>query len=1633
MNASFDALIARYRFQADTESQKGQYFERLCRMYLLHDPVQSKEYEEVWLYKDWAEKYDQPRNDPGIDLVARLRGSDELCAVQCKLYKENHHIRRQDLDKFFSWTGTHTFARRLVIDTTLHDWGTNAKKLLETDQLIPTTRLSYHDLAASTLDWNALDRGEPIHPEQKTLHPYQTEAIQAVLDGFKTHDRGKLIMACGTGKTLVSLKIAERMMSSSGFYGGQVLFLTPSLALASQTIKAWALDNDHTIRMRPFAVCSDVTVGRTKGDADDLADLDRHDLPFPSTTSAERLIKDMARGSKSRANLMTVIFATYHSIDVIIQAQANHGLGIFDLVICDEAHRTTGVTAAGDPDSAFVKVHSDDLKARRRLYMTATPRLYKQPAKERARAAEAVVWSMDDEAQFGPALYRFNFAKAVTAGHLADYKVLVLAVNDGTISSELKAFLSTGHKIKLDDASKLAGCYRALANLDGRTDRPLRRAVAFCSTIKNSKSLRDAFPDLAADYLANTVADVTDAADSQGAPLQLETEHVDGRDSAGRRARCLNWLERGGDEESLRVLTNARCLSEGVDVPALDAVIFMHPRKSLVDVVQAVGRVMRKAPGKAMGYIILPVVVRSDMPPDKALQSDKDYDVVWQTLNALRAHDDRLDAEINRISLGGESDRLEVIGIGESGTYEDTDDADLTTRKVATQLSLIPEFAKALMVKVVEKCGTRDYWEDWAKDVGKIAHTHITRLTTILAEPDTPERHAFDGFLAELRDDLNDQVSEDEAIEMLAQHLITRPVFETLFTDYSFMGENPISRALGQVIDNLPGLEIEAETLAGFYDSVAMRAQGITDARARQQLIIQLYDTFFRKAFPRTTQRLGIVYTPIPVVDFILRSVAHVLKKVFHRELGDKGVHIIDPFTGTGTFITRLLQSNLISHYQLAHKFEKEIHANEILLLAYYIAAVNIESVFHDVIIDGQGFSTAYQPFPGICLTDTFALYEKDDLVSKLMADNSDRRKRQKELDIQVIIGNPPYSAGQKSQNDDAQNVAYTGLDQRIRDTYGKGSDATSQNKLYDSYIRALRWGSDRLGDAGILAFVSGSGWLDGDTTRGLRRYLAEEFSSLYILNLRGNVRKNVLNEGPTAEGDNVFGQNSMTGIAISILVKDPAADIGGQIFYHDIGDNLSREDKLNRLQTLESIAGLEEAWQSLTPDTAHDWLNQRDDSLRASPPLGLDPKDKNPLTPPLFDLHSLGVNTARDAWCINPERAAVENNMARLITTYNAERTRLAHITDPAARLKAATHDPSQIKWSSGLENHFKKNHDLDYRPQAIVPTLYRPFSKQWLYFDRTLNERVYQIPRLFPRPDALNRVIVTTGKGSRVGFSALMCDILPNLNMLEAGTQCFPLTVYEAPDKAITKGNHQADILDTAPNSNGGGMRHGVADGALTAFRAQYPAEKIEKDDIFYYVYGLLHSPDYRARFANNLIKELARIPFVASAADFAAYSGAGRTLAYLHTGFETATPYPLTFNQGALDGALDLATLSPDQFRVRKMRFARKKGAGKKDNDITAVIYNEFLTITDIPRRAYEYIISGRSAPAWVMQRQQVRTDKDSGIVSDPNIYAHETMNNPAYPLELFARVLTVSLQTLETIDSLPGLDIDKRGKK
>lgn len=1663
MTTLLQAVLAHIRELTPTVRDQGTSFEKLMIQYFSTEAFYRSFYDEVLPYADWVTRYGaqagiERRTDTGIDLVA-ITKDGRFHAIQCKNYAPDYCIVMSDISNFFAASGRACFSNRIIVATT-DNWSQNALDVLES-QHPPVSRIGLHNLNNSAIDWSRYHEksGYLVVKPKKQLRDHQEIALKRVVEGFKEADRGKMIMACGTGKTFTSLKIAEKMAGA----GKRVLFLVPSLALLSQALTEWT--QESAIPLKSFAVCSDSDVGRIG--ADDRIITGISELQYPATTDADSLRKQIAKLHSDEA--MTVVFSTYHSIGVIHEAQQakEHPLPAFDLIICDEAHRTTGATFDREEESSFVQVHNNAcIKGNKRLYMTATPRIYGEDAR---KVENVTLCSMDDEALYGKELYTITFSEAVSRKLLVDYKVIVLAIEESHINRRLQDMLSDqGNSLKVDDAAKIVGCWKALSKQglftgNEQLAEPMKRAVAFCQVIEpnykgnkhkvSSKLISEMFGAVVSQYQEAEkkvlLAQDPDAELDSALSMKCEAEHVDGSMNASEKGSRLEWLKADTEENTCRILSNVRCLSEGVDVPALDAVLFLTPRSSQVDVVQSVGRVMRLSPGKQQGYVILPVVIPAGVEPKEALDNNETYRVVWHVLNALRAHDDRFDAMINKLEFNGSMpSKMEVIAIADSvkpkarkqipkqraarkarnGTTIGSSGTTTPTQEVIG--IEIGEIERALCAKIVKKCGNRHHWEDWANDIAKIANTHIDRIKAILEdEANTAEIAAFQAFAKELRDDLNNSISDDEIIEMLAQHLITKPVFDALFEQYRFAEHNPMSQAMQQVLDQLQEhhLDKERNTLEDFYASVKMRARDVNSAEGKQRIVVELYDKFFRNAFPRMTERLGIVYTPVEVVDFILHSVEHVLKTEFNSSMADENVHILDPFTGTGTFITRLLQSGIIPEEKLPYKYQHEIHANEIVLLAYYIAAINIEATYHGILtgnIHGEQDDDAsvakpvveYQSFKGICLTDTFQMAEKEDQCDKdkLLEKNSHRRKHQQKLNIRVIVGNPPYSAGQRAANDNNANVAYPKLDDHIRSTYVARSAVVNRNALYDSYIRAIRWSSNRIGNCGVIGFVTNAGFIEANAADGLRQCLAEEFSNLYIFHLRGNARTS--GERRRKEKDNIFGQGTRTPIAISILVKNSESQEQGRIYFYDIGDYLTREQKLKTIADFGSIEGItkRKGWQEIEPDQFGDWLNQRDPNFDAYMALG----DRNNQSVIYrYDTYSSGIKSNRDAWVYNFSHSKLANNMTGFIDFYE---TQIDKKTDDVNYLK--DFNARRISWDSTLNNRFIKSQKESFDVKNIKNALYRPFTKTRIYHSRFYNNTVGYIHKFFPTKDRDNLVISLTGLGTPKEFSCVITNVIPDIQ-LQANGQCFPLYLYEKTTQVASPFNEEGE-----PQYQ---RRDAITDDALEHFQAAYPQIKISKEAIFYYIYGLLHSADYRVRYADNLSKQLPRIPRVKTAADFKAFSQAGRDLAHLHLNYETMPMHTSVRLTGSLKylKVTEQKVLGGEDkdFYVTKMKFGKKRDpeTGKSIDDKTTVIYNTNIVIKNIPEEAYDYEVNGKPALEWVMERQCVQTDKASGITNDANDWAIETMDNARYPLELFLRVITVSLKSQVIVNGLPKL--------
>ena len=842
-------------------------------------------------------------------------------------------------------------------------------------------------------------------------------------------------------------------------------------------------------------------------------------------------------------------------------------------------------------------------------------------------------------------------------------------------------------------------------------------------------------------------------------------------------------------------------------------------------------------------------------------------------------------------------------------------------------------------------------------------------------ETDPAFKKAFTDFYEICRTSINPELSQDAVEEMLIQHILTERIFRTVFNNSAFTRRNIIAREIENVVDELIRQAFSREEflkpLDRFYVAIEQAAMLCKDFTQKQHFLNTFYEKFFQGFSEDVADTHGIVYTPQPIVDFMVRSVEHILETEFGRSLSDTGVHIIDPFVGTGNFIVHLMQD--IRATTLEEKYRHELHCNEILLLPYYIASLNIEQEYFQR-------TGKYLPFDGIALADTFELFEGQQQHIMFTQENTERVERQKVADMFVVIGNPPYNARQVNENDNNKNRKYEVMDQRITETYVKDSKATLRNKLHDPYVKAIRWASERIGEEGVVAFVTNNGFLDGIAFDGMRKHLYQDFNRIYILDLKGNVRKDSMREGiPIGEKHTVFGLAAMVGITVTFFVKSRHYH-DHKIYYSGTDWKATRQEKFNRVESAISINGIE--WKEITPDKKHTWLTE---GLHAEfdtfLPMGSkEAKVANGVVADvIFKNYSLGVSTNRDAWVCNFNHNTLTDNMNKMIETYNDQVFKWERKLDRDDNADDfVISDDTKIKWSRNLKRELKRIRIAEYTEDKVRNLLYRPFTKSHLFFDRIMNDEVSHFPSIFPTPGTENRVICVSGIGSNKPFQSLMVDVIPDLH-LTGDSQCFPFYTYDEDDT-----NRQENITNWA----------------LTEFRTHYDDNTITKWDIFHYNYALLHHPAYREKYQMNLKRDLPHIPF---AEDFWGFANAGTALADLHVNYESVPKY---------DELKYIETPGmPIDWRVEKMRLSKDK---------TQLKYNDFLMLDGIPAEAFGYRLGTRSALEWVVDQYRVKVDKRSGIRNDPN-----RADQPQYIVDLIGRVISVSLRTVEIVDGLPAL--------
>ncbi len=1561
---------------------KGSWFEKVSKRFLIeHDSA--NEYESIDLWNDWELRGNE--GDRGIDMVITT-ASKEYIAVQCKFRQDS--VSYNDLSTFFtklqSGVKEVRFKKGIIISTSnLTSSALNEIEQIRKSKGIDIIEISEEDFIYSQIDWEKFDptqtQGELPLCDKKKPRPHQIEAIKATKEYFSNpkNTRGKLIMACGTGKTYTSLKIMEALEPKI------TLFLAPSIALLSQTFREYAQEKSD-----PFyasIVCSDDKVG--KGKDEDNDDINFSELPLKPSTRLEDILSVHKKAQKE--NKRFIIFSTYQSALRIKEAQ-EVGLGEIDLVICDEAHRTVGAMYSSnerDDKNAFTLCHSDgNIKAKKRLYMTATPKVYSESSKAKAKKSDNAIYSMDNEEVFGEEIYTLNFARAIALDLLTDYKVMILAVRKenlsgvtNSVNEKISRLEAKGTKldkklINNEFVCKIVGTHKGLAkkdlialddenkkdyDLQNKNDTtPSQRAISFCKSINTSKNITNSFETIMECY-------DEELKKKSFKNLTISIDHIDGTMNCKVRLEKLEELNQF-KPNTCKVLSNARCLSEGVDVPALDSIVFFDGKSAMVDIIQAVGRVMRKAKRKKRGYIILPIALEeSEIENLDEAVNNTNFKNIWKVIKALRSHDPSLVDEATF------REKIKVFG------SDDNDGKNKSDDKTLFDAILLQDLANAVYNVMPTKLGDRNYWENFATKTGNIARTLNNRLKDIFEK--NPE--IFHGFLDSLRGNIHQNIKEDEALDMITSHIITKPIFDAIFGDNI---KNPISKALDKMVQKLSTLGLQGETkdLKNLYESVKTEAMHAKSQKSQQELIKNLYNTFFKEAFRKQSEKLGIVYTPIEVVDFILRATNGILKKHFNTDFNDKNITIFDPFTGTGSFIARLLskENELISDEALKKKFLNNCFAFDIVLLAYYIALINITQA-------AQNRDSSLKNFKNIALTDSLDFYEEknDKGVFDLLKDleeNKEIKSTIEKQNIRVIIGNPPYSAGAKSQNDNNQNLSHPKLEKRVYEKYGKNSTAKVGATTRDTLIQSIYMASELLKDRGVLGFVVNGSFIDSKSADGFRKCVAQEFAHLYVLNLRGNARTS--GETFKKEGGKIFDSGSRATIAIIFFVKDTSVK-NSAIHYYDIGDYLKREEKLHRLANFTNLDAIK--FETIIPNAKGDWINQRDDAFEKLIPLKRDKKRQNPS---VFDINSGGVASERDSWVYNFSPDALMQNVQKCIDTYNADLKRFnAHFREAfkqrAKGVKSAelykqlndkeiTTDKTKIAWTCALKQEFIKNKNLqESHEKRIRLAMYRPFNKQWLYFDKNLNEKQSQLPKIFPNKDAQNVVINTSLMASR-NFSCLIANEITDSQTM-ANNQAYPLYCYD-------------DL---------GNRYYAISGYALNLFREHYKDNSIAEEEIFYYIYAILHHKGYLEKYKNSLTKEEPRI---ALSEDFKELSILGKELAKLH----------LNYEREELHASVEYTTLmNAEEKGYYDVETMTKKG--------DRIHYNKNIAITKIPKKAFDYVVNGKSAIDWVIERYQKTMDKESLIENNPNDYA-----GGKYVFELLCRVIKLSEKSVDLIEKI-----------
>ena len=1659
MNKDFKWYITEYT-EKRKRRNKGTTFEKAIKIYLTEEPIQAEYFSKVLKWREWVDyyynkhgkfPYPSKHEDIGVDLVA-IKKDGTYAAIQCKFRNFGKKLYKSDLDSFFttanSDSGKIYFSEKIIIDTALSH-SVHLQNVIADNHNCKTINLA--KINESKIDWAKWFETDKLVLKEKLTtkdRPYQEEAINAVVNGFNSVDeegnlitRGKLIMACGTGKTFVALKITEQLIQNQGL----VLFLVPSLALIDQTVKTWT--HNATTPTKKIVVCSASDTAQKYDPEEDNLMTPASDLYVPLTSEPTEIAKSANAWSKEQ---VVVIFSTYHSLKQIKAAQQEYELPEFDLIICDEAHRTSTNPDPKKKGSFFTAIHKNsNISGKKRLYMTATPKIYVEQAKNDAEKLDVALFSMDDPKWFGKKFYEYSFAKAIRKGQLTDYRI-VLATFDLddykkvteslTNNIKIKKYLSTKEnqkekQLREEDFYKLIAVYKQFCKIGATNDQYtsindpnfMKKVMGFISSVKLSEDVRDWFPQIVHEYQK-------DAPDNEkNSLINLKVDHISGKTPSAERANILNELDNITDN-TCKMITNVNCLSEGVDVPSLDGVVFLQPRQSQINIIQCIGRVLRTSPGKKWGYILIPIFVPPGRKPEDVLNENKEYKRITRVINALRSIDDDFNDEIQNLGLNPEGKiPKKIIGIG-SNSDKDINNDNVAQNKTLN-LKWDEDFSKAIKAVVIRQTVDSDHWEDWVDDVATKAKKNRGKIKSLINnKPDVKDK--FNQLKVEMQNNIHTSIKSDDVVDMVNQHFITEPIFNALFENSGALTNNVIANSLNEFISKLKthGITLNDDSAyQDFYNAIKRNVSSTSkDPEARQKLLHKIYENFFTKAFPRDVAKLGLVYTPTEVINFMLHSVDYLLQTELNTKLENDNVSIIDPFTGTGSYLTQLINATklngeyLISNEKLKHKYQHEIFANEIMLLPYYIASVNIAHAFYTR-------TNEHIPFNGICLTDTFAAYEdtykhekneyyskilNSNLLAKSLTSNYNRLQAQKSAQIKVIIGNPPYSAGSDA-NQDNTNETYKNLEAAIKNTYNNLSLAQNQKSLRNSYIKAIKWAELRLQDVdqGIIAFITPNGFLEAVACDGMRQDLSAKFASIYIFDCKGDQNKD--KAGNKDQGGRIF-TGVQVGASMTFFVKNKFADKQGQIYYYTFPKVLKTTDKLEQIKQLNSFKSIASRFNHSEIDANHDWINQdKTNFTKQAYFLPLRQKTigskgkgtyKELFTHFIFNYSSCGVQGTGIYRCSNFSKTALADNIQKAIDYYNQKREAYQTYRHNGGKKTVRKwldkdNESKKFQWSDSLRNNLNQNHSIKYHPENIISVLMRPFSIMQFYFDDYLNISRFKLPYIFKEQDQVLGMMISSQNNSAC-LSILAVNKIMDVSFINSGVY-FPLS--------FKRDNQDTELIQNNKNKT----VEVINDNTIALF--QYSNYLVTKEMLFYYIYGIFNQKAYSLTFKNAITKQLPRVPKVKDATTFKQFAAIGKQLANLHVNFEAC---PI-WKTSAYDPNIDYPV---EDFIIGNIdKNGKKTGGITISKDYTTITYNDKFILNDIPPQAWNYKLMNKSIIELFINKHKIKTDKTSGIIHDPNDYGKE-IGNPRYLLETLLRVINIALKTDELKEQLPNIDLN-----